>query len=210
MSAVNITSVNVLDNPAPFLNPLQFEIHYECLADLAEDLQWKLVYVGSAESEKFDQVLDDVEVGPVKRGKYKFVLQADAPKSDKIPKVDVVGVTVILLTCSYRNSEFLRVGYYCSIEYADEGLRENPPDNPDFSKLIRRIMEENPRVTRFQNRFDDPEENAADQDGPVEHADDDLVVGTDIHDAADDGMEEDVSNGNRDDYDKSLKDEEEL
>lgn len=36
MSAVNITSVNVLDNPAPFLNPLQFEIHYECLADLAE------------------------------------------------------------------------------------------------------------------------------------------------------------------------------
>lgn len=105
MSAVNITSVNVLDNPAPFLNPLQFEIHYECLADLAEgvysclfqwiallrssmqhaprqkwlevcaDLQWKLVYVGSAESEKFDQVLDDVEVGPVKRGKYKFVLQ---------------------------------------------------------------------------------------------------------------------------------------
>lgn len=39
------------------------------------DLQWKLVYVGSAESEKFDQVLDDVEVGPVKRGKYKFVLQ---------------------------------------------------------------------------------------------------------------------------------------
>ena len=39
------------------------------------DLQWKLIYVGSAESEKFDQVLDDVEVGPVRRGKYKFVLQ---------------------------------------------------------------------------------------------------------------------------------------
>lgn len=101
MSAVHITAVNVLDNPAPFLNPLQFEIHYECLGDLQEgvcqsscitsyttvacflsqspvwhaDLQWKLIYVGSAESEKFDQVLDDVEVGPVRRGKYKFVLQ---------------------------------------------------------------------------------------------------------------------------------------
>lgn len=43
--------------------------------EVCADLQWKLVYVGSAESEKFDQVLDDVEVGPVKRGKYKFVLQ---------------------------------------------------------------------------------------------------------------------------------------
>lgn len=36
MSAVHITAVNVLDNPAAFLNPLQFEIHYECLADLQE------------------------------------------------------------------------------------------------------------------------------------------------------------------------------
>ena len=36
MSAVHITAVNVLDNPAPFLNPLQFEIHYECLGDLQE------------------------------------------------------------------------------------------------------------------------------------------------------------------------------
>jgi hypothetical protein len=34
MSAVSITTINVLDNPAPFSNPLQFEIHYECLTDL--------------------------------------------------------------------------------------------------------------------------------------------------------------------------------
>lgn len=40
MAAVNITSVNVLDNPAPFLNPLQFEIHYECLVDLAEGVHY--------------------------------------------------------------------------------------------------------------------------------------------------------------------------
>jgi len=71
-------------------------------------------------------------------------------------------------------------------------------------------MEENPRVTRFQNRFDDPEEPATDQDGPVEDADDDLVVGVDMNDAGEDAMEEDGSNGNRDEYDKGLKDEEEL
>jgi hypothetical protein len=32
------------------------------------------------------------------------VLQADAPKPELIPKNDVVGVTVLLLTCSYRDS----------------------------------------------------------------------------------------------------------
>ena len=34
MTAINITSVNVLDNPALFVNPFQFEIQYECLQDL--------------------------------------------------------------------------------------------------------------------------------------------------------------------------------
>lgn len=34
MSAINITSVNVLDNPSYFVNPLQLEIQYECLYPL--------------------------------------------------------------------------------------------------------------------------------------------------------------------------------
>lgn len=40
------------------------------------DLEWKLTYVGSAESEKYDQVLDTVFVGPVAPGQYRFVFQA--------------------------------------------------------------------------------------------------------------------------------------
>jgi hypothetical protein len=39
------------------------------------DIDWKLVYVGSAESEKDDQVLDEVGVGPVNIGLNKFVLE---------------------------------------------------------------------------------------------------------------------------------------
>ena len=34
MTAINITAVNVLDNPTLFINPFQFEIQYECLQDL--------------------------------------------------------------------------------------------------------------------------------------------------------------------------------
>lgn len=39
------------------------------------DLEWKLTYVGSAESEKYDQELDSVLVGPVVRGQYRFIFQ---------------------------------------------------------------------------------------------------------------------------------------
>lgn len=46
---------------------------------LFADLEWKLIYVGSAESEEHDQVLDDVHVGPVTSGKFKFVLQVCSP-----------------------------------------------------------------------------------------------------------------------------------
>lgn len=40
------------------------------------DLEWKLIYVGSAEDETYDQLLESVLVGPVKIGNYRFVLQA--------------------------------------------------------------------------------------------------------------------------------------
>lgn len=40
------------------------------------DLEWKIIYVGSAESEEYDQVLDSVLVGPVPAGRHMFVFQA--------------------------------------------------------------------------------------------------------------------------------------
>ena len=41
------------------------------------DIECKIVYVGSAESEEFDQVLDSVLVGPVPAGKHMFVFQVN-------------------------------------------------------------------------------------------------------------------------------------
>jgi len=156
MSAINIASVNVLDNPTLFQNPLQLEIQYECLYPLQHDLEWKLIYVGSPESEKYDQVLDSVLVGPVAPGSYRFVFQAEPPNPSQLPQDDIVGVTVMLLTCSYNQQEFIRVGYYVSTEYWDEELREmEPPPNPPLiDRLCRNILADKPRVTRFPVDFD--------------------------------------------------------
>lgn len=92
--------------------------------------------MGSAEDEKYDQVLDSVLVGPVVPGSYRFVFQADPPDPSKIPSSDVVGVTVLLLTCSYRDKEFIRVGYYVNTEYESEELRESPPETPNLDKYV--------------------------------------------------------------------------
>ena len=110
--------------------------------------------VGSAEDDKCDQILDTVLVGPVVQGSYKFVFQANPPDVSKIPQEDILGVTVLLVTCSYNNQEFIRVGYYVNNEYADEELKEDPPAQPRVDRIVRNILAEKPRVTRFPCDFD--------------------------------------------------------
>ena len=48
--------------------------------------------------------------------------QADAPNPALIPQHELLGVTVVLLTCSYRSQEFFRVGYYVNNDYSDAEL----------------------------------------------------------------------------------------
>ena len=66
-------------------------------------------YVGSSESDEYDQLLDSVLVGPMEVGGYKIVFQAEAPDPRRIPPNDILGVTVILLSCCYNEKEFIRV-----------------------------------------------------------------------------------------------------
>ncbi|XP_065904756.1 histone chaperone asf1b-B-like [Dysidea avara] len=150
MAKVQVTDVTVLDNPSPFVNPFQFEITFDCTENLPEDLEWKIIYVGSASTEEYDQVLDSVLVGPIPMGSHKFVFQANCPDVSKIPPEDVLGVTVVLLTCSYRDHEFVRIGYYVNNEYTDPELNENPPAQPLFQQIQRNILASNPRVTKFK------------------------------------------------------------
>lgn len=159
----------MLNNPAQFQSPFSFEITFECLQPLQEDLEWKVLYVGSAEDTTHDQVLDEILLGPIPVGVNKFILQADAPDISQIPAEDILGVTVVLVTCSYREKEFVRVGYYVNNEYEYEDnnmmLYDNtetvvvvaaaaagppPPSKPlDMNKVRRFVLADKPRVTRF-------------------------------------------------------------
>lgn len=158
MAAASISGVTVVNNPAPFTDPIVLEVTYDCLTHLCDDLEWKVIYVGSAESEEHDQVLDSAFVGPVVPGTFKFTMEAPAPDPDKIPAADIVGVTALLLTGSYKGKEFVRVGYYVNNEYpeGDEYHKADPQPNPPLiDRLERNILAAQPRVTKFAIPFDD-------------------------------------------------------
>lgn len=172
MSIVSLLGINVLNNPARFTDPYEFEITFECLEPLKHDLEWKLTYVGSSRSLEHDQELDSILVGPVPVGINKFLFTADPPSAELIPSNELVSVTVILLSCSYNDKEFVRVGYYVNNEYDSEELRESPPNKVQVEHVVRNILAEKPRVTRFNIVWDN--ENA-EEEFPPEQPDADLV-----------------------------------
>jgi histone chaperone ASF1 len=97
-------------------------------------------------------------------GVNKFVLQADAPDPSQLAQEDLLGVTVVLVTCSYREREFVRVGYYVNNEYVNPDAPPPPPPPTDGSEppppppipnpvplehIQRQILADKPRVTKF-------------------------------------------------------------
>lgn len=97
----------------------------------------------------YDQELDSLLVGPIPVGVNKFIFEADPPDLKRIPASEILGVTVILLTCSYDGREFVRVGYYVNNEYDSEDLNAEPPAKPIIERVKRNVLAEKPRVTRF-------------------------------------------------------------
>ncbi|KKA28968.1 hypothetical protein TD95_000895 [Thielaviopsis punctulata] len=235
MSVVTLLGVQVLNNPAKFTDKYVFEITFECLEELHKDLEWKLTYVGSATSDQYDQELDSLAVGPIPVGVNKFIFEADAPDISRILDADLLGVTVILLTCTYDEREFVRVGYYVNNEYDSEELNADPPAKPLIERIRRNVLAEKPRVTRFAIKWDsdasapaefppdqpeadlapDDDEYGADEvdeddeevvEEVVEAPGEDAAMGDDNAEVSDDGSE-DIEGESEDDFDEEEEEE---
>ncbi|KAM9930967.1 hypothetical protein OXX59_000125 [Metschnikowia pulcherrima] len=205
MSIVSLLGIEVLNNPARFSDPYEFEITFECLEPLKEDLEWKLTYVGSSRSLDHDQELDSILVGPVPVGINKFLFQADPPSPELIPASELVSVTVILLSCSYAGREFVRVGYYVNNEYDSEDLRENHPTKVQVEHVVRNILAEKPRVTRF-NIIWDNDDSSGDQYPPEQQVDEDEEEEDEDEEEEAEEEEEDLADEEEEEEDAELND----
>lgn len=213
MAKVVVQDIAVLGNEgASFTDPFKFEITFECTDALQHDIEWKIIYVGSAETEDKDQELESIMVGPVPVGTCKFVFEAEPPKWDVLPENEIRGVTVVLITCSYNQAEFIRIGYYLNNDYRDPALREEPPDQITAAEMVpllqREILADKPRVTRYTIGWD--EEQTADQrdfardnaalpateDGVMEGEDEEMEDGESEQDSeGSEGMEQEAGGG---------------
>lgn len=128
-------------------------------------------------------------------GVNKFVFEADPPDVKRIPDAEILGVTVILLTCAYDGREFVRVGYYVNNEYDSDELNADPPAKPQVDHIRRNVLAEKPRVTRFAIKWDS--EASAPAEFPPEQPEADLAADEEEYgaDEADDGEDDEAAAG---------------
>ena len=68
-------------------------------------------------------------------------------------------MTALLITASYKNQEFIRIGYYVDNQLTEEIGNINNKEVSEIVKKVRRaIISDRPRVTKFNIFWDEKEE----------------------------------------------------
>lgn len=139
MELLQITNIMVEENPSPFLAPFKFKISMKSSEPIQEEIEWQIIYVGCASDDKYDQILDKFTMGPFDQAcEFDFQIQTQAPNHTLQPsKNDILGITALILACSYSKYEFFRCGYYVYNSYTDQNLIDN--DTPDAPVLIDKV-----------------------------------------------------------------------
>jgi histone chaperone ASF1 len=57
-SKVILDNISVKNNPALFQDSIELDITFTALDPIASLLEWRVIYVGSAKNEEYDQVLE--------------------------------------------------------------------------------------------------------------------------------------------------------
>ena len=89
---------------------------------MLDDIEWRLIgiYVSSPGNEALDQELADC---PVPVGVNALGFDGSPPDLANIPPEGALGFAALILTGSYEEQEFVRVGCYQNTEYDAEELR---------------------------------------------------------------------------------------
>lgn len=208
MAAVNVLNVRYLNsNPGSATSPFEFEITMECIAHLeAKEVEWSMTYIGCAETNQYDQLLDSVEVETV-LATMKFVFEAPVPNLFLVPKDDQLDNSAVILSAKYRGREFCRVGFYLRHEYPIEFVNSlRPPgdvlsvivepelpcgENLNLNILQRVVDLDNPRVTHYLIDWDTPNEQLVPPPAASEEVPDDEIIDDDDEEDEDEEDEDD-------------------
>ena len=74
MSLVNVLNVIVKQSKTPFAEKINFQIYFESVRALKHSLTWRVIYIGQAANDQYDQVLEDAEMECEVPGRMEFEL----------------------------------------------------------------------------------------------------------------------------------------
>ncbi|BFU20651.1 anti-silencing protein, putative [Entamoeba histolytica HM-1:IMSS-B] len=154
----SLTKINSLfPNPSTMNDGYSFEIYINVSEQLQEDIGIKVIYVGSSFSNEYDQILEDIAVGPLSVGLNKFTITTGPIDMSKLPDDEILGNTLILISASYKDKEFCRIGYYVNNEFEgiDPTIDVVKREMLVPEKITRTLSE--PRVTLFPCYWDKEE-----------------------------------------------------
>ena len=64
IAKVNLDSITFQNNPQPYTQPIHLNVKFSVVQPLTSSLDWKIIYVGSAYSEDYDQLLEVFTIEP--------------------------------------------------------------------------------------------------------------------------------------------------
>lgn len=115
---VELRKATAESRSVPFTSPIKLSVILEVFERAPSKpidvcFTWSPIW-----EEPVDQVLDEMEVGPLLLGKQEFVLESDPPVLADIP--DPTGPTALLVTFSYCGRQFLHLGFNVLVEFEGE------------------------------------------------------------------------------------------
>lgn len=147
MALIQVREVELQSpNPAPLTETFRWRMLTDVLAPLDGSMEVSFVWVGSASSAEYDQILDRFEVGPFNVGANAFFFEHDPPNPALIPPQDLVGPTVFSILFAYKSQVFLRVSYYVNVAYWDDTLNMSPPQPHVVEALARNVCMDRPNI----------------------------------------------------------------
>lgn len=96
MAQVHINNIVVKNNPANAVDPLAFDITFECFSQLPGTFDWKIIYIGSPNNSNCDQIIDQFDMDNLAPGVMNFTVESNCPNFSLIPEEEIVGKNQIM------------------------------------------------------------------------------------------------------------------
>lgn len=101
MGYFNITNITFASSQQKINENFNMKIQFECLREIHQEIEWKVVYVADSDSKTFDQELDSIYMKSLNYGTSEFDWKVNQPDYSKIPNAaEIFDSTLLMIIVS--------------------------------------------------------------------------------------------------------------